>query len=133
MPILDSDIIIAFFRNVAKAVEIIDKLIQEESSLHTTIFNVAELYKGAFLSSKLDENLKQIEDFLQHINILDFSLADVLIYAQISSELRKKGEKIGIFDELIPSIAINNDEILITRNIAHYKKISQLSLRNWDN
>ena len=132
MPVLDSDIIIAFFRNIPKAVKIIDNLIEEESYLQTTIFNVAELYKGAFLSSKVNENLKQIEDFLQNINILDFTLADVLIYAQISSELRKKGEKIGIFDELIASIAINNDETLITRNIAHYKRISQLSLKDWD-
>ncbi len=132
MPILDSDIIIAFFRNVPKAVEIIDNLIQEQSTLKTTIFNVAELYKGACLSSKVEENIKQIEDFLDNIIIIDFTIADVLIYAHISSKLIKKGEKIGIFDELIASIAINNKETIITRNIAHYKRIPHITYKNWD-
>jgi hypothetical protein len=43
MPILDSDIIIAYFRNIPKAINMIDKLIQDQSILRTTIFNVAEL------------------------------------------------------------------------------------------
>ncbi len=132
MPILDSDIIIEFFRNVKKAVDIIENFIQEKSILKTIIFNVAELYKEAYLSSKGEENLKQIEEFLENIIIIDFTLADVLIYAKISAKLRNKGENIGIFDELIASIAINNNETIITRNIAHYKRIPQISYKNWD-
>ena len=132
MTILDSDIIIGFFRNMKKAVKFIDNLVQEKTILKTTIFNVAELYKGAYLSSKVEENLIQIEDFLQNLIIIDFTLADVLIYAKISAKLKNKGENIGILDELIASIAINNNETIITRNIAHYKRIPQISYKNWD-
>lgn len=132
MPILDSDIIIAYFRNVPKAVEIIDNLIQEKIILKTTIFNVAELYKGAYLSSKVEENIKQIEEFLQNITIIDFTMNDAIKFAKISAELRHKGEPIGDFDELIASVAINNKETIFTRNINHYEKIPQISFKNWE-
>ncbi len=132
MPILDSDIIIAYFRNIPKAVKVIEKLVEEQSIIKTTIFNVAELYKGAYLSSKIEENLKQIENFLHSISIIDFTISDAKIYAKISSKLRKKGESIGDFDELIASIAINNKETIYTRNIGHYERIPQISLQNWE-
>jgi predicted nucleic acid-binding protein len=132
MPLLDSDILIAYFRNVPKAVEIIDHLILENEEIKTTIFNVAELYKGAYLSSKVEENIKQIEEFLQSITIIDFTIQDAIKFAQISADLRKKGEKIGDFDELIASIAINNKETIFTRNISHYERIPQLSYKNWE-
>ena len=132
MPLLDSDILIAYFRNVPKAVEIIDNLILENAEIKTTIFNVAELYKGAYLSSKVEENIKQIEEFLQSITIIDFTIQDAIKFAQISADLRKKGEKIGDFDELIASIAINNEETIFTRNISHYERIPQLSYKNWE-
>jgi len=132
MPILDSDIIIAYFRNITKAVRIIDKLIQDQIRLKTTIFNVAELYKGAYLSSKVEENIKEIEDFLQNITIIDFTIKDAVKFAQISAQLRKKGEIVGEFDELIASVAINNQETIFTRNISHYERIPQISFKNWD-
>jgi len=132
MPILDSDILIAYFRNVPKAVEIIDNLILEKIRLKTTIFNVAELYKGAFLSSKVEENINQIKEFLHNITIIEFTMQDAIKFAQISADLRKKGEKIGDFDELIASIAINKEETIFTRNISHYERIPQLSFKNWE-
>ena len=132
MPILDSDIIIAYFRNITKAVKIIDNLILEKINLKTTIFNVAELYKGAYLSSKVEENLKQIEEFLENITIIEFSIQDAIKFAQISAELRKKGETVGDFDELIASITINNKETIFTRNTSHYERIPQLSYKNWE-
>ncbi|TFG24116.1 MAG: type II toxin-antitoxin system VapC family toxin [Promethearchaeota archaeon] len=132
MPILDSDIIIAYFRNVPKAVEIIDKFVKEQKILKTTIFNVAELYKGAYLSSKVKENIKEIEEFLENVTIIDFTINDAIKFAKISAELRQKGEMIGDFDELIASVAINNNETIFTRNINHYERIPQLSFKNWE-
>lgn len=132
MPILDSDIIIAYFRKISKAVEIIDNLIQERIILKTTIFNVAELYKGANLSSKVEENIKQIEEFLLNITIIDFTINDAIIFAKISADLRQKGESIGEFDELIASIAINHKETIFTRNVSHYERIPQISFKNWE-
>ncbi len=132
MPILDTDLIISYFRKLPKAIEVINNLKQSNAEIKTTIINIGELYKGAFLSSKVDENIRQIEKFLKNIDILFFEIEDIKTYAQISAELRKKGEAIGDFDELIACIVINRNETLFTRNIRHYERISQISLKNWE-
>jgi predicted nucleic acid-binding protein len=54
------------------------------------------------------------------------------IYAKISSDLRKKGEIIGDYDELIASIIIHHKETLITRNVRHYERIPKLAFQNWE-
>ena len=133
MVILDTDLIIGYFRKVPKVIEIISKFKQNGTELKTTIINVGELYKGAYLSTKVNENKKKIEDFLKNIIILDLKVDAIKIYAKISAELRMKGEKIGDFDELIASITISKKETLITRNIRHYERISEISLQNWEN
>ncbi|MHA1490486.1 MAG: type II toxin-antitoxin system VapC family toxin [Promethearchaeota archaeon] len=133
MVILDTDLIIGYFRKVPKVIEIISKFKQNGTELKTTIINVGELYKGAYLSTKVNENKKKIEDFPKNIIILDLNVDAIKIYAKISAELRMKGEKIGDFDELIASITISKKETLITRNIRHYERISEISLQNWEN
>ena len=132
MPILDTDIMIGYLRKVPAAVELINKFKHDGIALKTTIINIGELYKGAHLSTKFNENKKKIEDFLKNINILNLTIEDIKQYAQISADLRKKGERIGDFDELIASVVITRNEILITRNIRHYERIPQISLQNWE-
>ncbi len=126
MPILDSDILIGYLRNEPKCLRIINDFRSSKTIIKTTVFNVAELYQGAYLSSKYKENKKQITKFLNTLTILDFNRKDAEIYSEISVELRKKGISIGDFDELISSMAIARAETLITRNIRHYEKIPNL-------
>ena len=132
MPILDTDLMIGYLRKVPKAVELINRFKHDGIDLKTTILNVGELYKGAYLSMKVSENKNKIEEFLKNFNILNLTLVDIKQYAQISADLRKKGEKIGDLDELIASIVITHNEILFTRNIRHYERIPQITLQNWE-
>ena len=132
MVILDTDLIIAYFRNVPKAVRVINKFRNEKKELKTTVINIGELYKGAYLSNKFEENNKKIDDFLKSILILDLKIEDIKLYGKISAKLKQKGEIIGDLDELIASITISRDETLITRNVRHYERITQLSFQNWE-
>lgn len=132
MPILDSDILIGYLRDIPKCLGIINNFRLKKTIIKTTVFNVAELYQGAQLSSKCEENKKKITKFLNTLTILNFSRKDAEIYSKISVELRKKGESIGDFDELIGSMAISRAETLITRNIRHYEKIPNIILKNWE-
>ena len=131
MVILDSDIIISYLRKIPKAINKISELKKSKSGLKTTIFNVGELYKGAYLSSNVAKSIRGITDILKNFEIIYFSIEDAVEYGLISAELKIKGVPIGIIDELIASIAINQDEILVTRNIKHYEKIPRIKLKNW--
>ena len=132
MPIIDTDLIINYLRKKTKAVQLISKLIKANVPLKTTIFNVGELYKGAYLASNVAKSIRGITDLLKHFEIINYTLEEAIVYGQISAELRKSGTPIGDLDELIASIAINHNETLITRNIKHYNPIPRISLQNWE-
>lgn len=132
MPILDTDLIINYLRNRPNAVKIIKNLKKDNIPLKTTIFNAAELFKGAYLSSNVGKSLRGITDLLKHFEILDYSIEDAQTYGQISASLKKEGQTIGVFDALIASIVIRWEETLITRNLKHYSRVFRLSLQDWD-
>lgn len=129
MPILDSDILIGYLRNKPNC---LNDFRSDKINIKTTVFNVAELYQGAYLSSKCRENKIKIKKFLNTHIILNFNQKDTEVYSKISIELRKKSEPIGDFDELIGSMAIARAETLITSNIRHYEKIPNIILKNWE-
>jgi len=132
MVILDTDFIIGYFREAPKIIEILSNYEENETKLKTTIINVGELYKGAYLSAKIEDNITKIEHFLKKVEVLNLNLTIMKIYAKISADLRKKGEIIGDYDELIASIIIHHKETLITRNVRHYERIPELSFQNWE-
>ena len=132
MAILDTDLIISYFRKVPDAISMINKLKENKTVLKTTVITVGELYKGAYLSTKVEENKQKIKEFLRNVKILNLKTRDITEYARISVTLSKKGEMIGYFDELIGSMTLARNETLITRNVRHYEKIPNLSFINWE-
>ncbi|TFF94878.1 MAG: VapC toxin family PIN domain ribonuclease, partial [Promethearchaeota archaeon] len=76
MPILDSDILIGYLRDIPKCLEIFNDFRSNKTLIKTTVFNVAELYQGAYLSKKCEENQKKITKFLNTLTILDFNRKD---------------------------------------------------------
>ena len=133
MVVLDTDFIIGYLREAPKIIEILSNYEENETKLKTTIINVGELYKGAYLSAKIKENITKIEHFLKKVEVLNLNITIMKIYAKISADLRKKGEIIGDYDELIASITIHHKESLITRNVRLYERIPKLSFQNWEN
>ncbi|MHA2001006.1 MAG: type II toxin-antitoxin system VapC family toxin [Promethearchaeota archaeon] len=137
MVFVDSDLLIKCLRSKKnpinkKAQQVLKDLFVTNSELKITIYNYAELYRGAFLSKKVAYNLDLIEKFLSKFIIIFPTLKSMKEYARISANLQLKGISIGDFDELIASIVINEDDILVTRNIKHYERIPLLSLQNWE-
>lgn len=132
MVILDTDFIIGYLREAPKIIEILSNYEENKTDLKTTIINVGELYKGAYLSAKVIENIEKIDKFIRKVEILDLNIEIMKTYAKISADLRKKGEIIGDYDELIASITIHHNETLVTRNVRHYERIPKLSFQNWE-
>lgn len=122
--ILDSDIIIDFLKNDKKVKEKILK-IKETEKLKTTIVNTFEILKGFFALNKKEDNIMQ---FINNLTLLNFDFNSSKKAAEIFDELRKKGEIIDALDLFIASITITNNEKLLTRNVQHFKRISELEV-----
>ena len=131
MVLLDTDILIGLLRNNKEAVSKITKLIDKHVILFTTSINTAELYFGAHLSEKSQENLKAVEKLIKTINIIPFELNHSKIYGEVRADLQKKGEMINELDIFIATIAMEKDLPIITRNTKHFDRIMKLTIDTW--
>ncbi|HEC38431.1 MAG TPA: PIN domain-containing protein, partial [bacterium] len=83
MVLLDTDILIGILRDNKEAVSKISKLLAKHVILFTTSINTAELYFGAHLSEKSQENLEAVEKLTKTINIIPFELNHSKIYGEV--------------------------------------------------
>lgn len=131
MVCLDTDILIGLLREDKDAVDKIKNFENYGISLSTTPINACELFKGAFRSSYPKENSALVEEVLKNLKLLDFNLESSKLVGKLIEKLKRGGTSIGELDIMISSIVITNNEILVTRNIKHFRRIKELRLEKW--
>ena len=131
MVCLETDFLIALIRKDEKAIAKLRELVEKGERLTTTPINASELFKGAYKSKNVDENLKIVRGILGRLTLLEFNITASDIYGQISAELERRGEPIGEMDTLIASIALAHNERILTRNVKHYSRIRGLEIETW--
>ncbi len=92
----------------------------------------AELYWGAFRSSRQDSNLARLERFFTEFVSLPFDDQSAIIYGQIRAGLAASGTPIGPNDLFIASIALANNLILVTHNTREFIRVQGLRLEDWE-
>jgi len=96
-----------------------------------SVITQAELYYGAYNSSRVAENLKRTDDFVKQLPILSLREATLKRFGALKAQLRQLGQPLPDFDLLIASIALEVNRILVTNNTRHYQRIPDLQLENW--
>ncbi|MEM0374445.1 MAG: type II toxin-antitoxin system VapC family toxin [Sulfolobaceae archaeon] len=124
---LDSDILIDFLRGKERAVNYVES-IRKSSRLATTVINAFELYYGAY---KYNRDFEKLNEFLQSMEILPFTLVEAKKAAEIEANLERRGEVVGLKDVLISSIVISNNCIIVTGNVKHFNKIQGVKVEDW--
>jgi len=102
-----------------------------KGNLSITIVTLAELKYGAYRSHKVLHNLKNIDNFLQEVKVLNLNQNSADQFGKIKADLRERGNLIEDFDILIASITKVNYGILVTNNTDHFRRIEGLNLENW--
>lgn len=100
-------------------------------SLRMTIITLAELKYGAYYSQKVSENLENIVKFLGKVKVLSLDDDAAERFGKIKAELRRSGQAIQDFDILIASITLSHAGVLVTNNVEHFKRVSDLTYENW--
>jgi len=100
-------------------------------NLRITIITLAELRFGAYNSKKIEDNLRNIDNFLKKIPIIYLSENAADKFGKIKVDLRKSGKVIDDFDILIGAITLQENDILVTNNTEHFKRIEGLTFENW--
>ena len=124
--LIDSDILIYFLKGKQEVVERLSQIPIDD--LYISRINYTELIYGAYNSSKINQNLKVIEPFLDSFKVLEFTKTSSLVFAKEKARLKKNGNIIADMDLMIASIAIENDCTLISNNIKRFDRVQNLEL-----
>lgn len=123
---LDTDILIDFLRNKEYAVTFLRE--HEKAALLTTHINAFELYQGAFLSDRQENNVKKVEELLDRLLILNLTRESVKTAGSLFASLKKEGMPIEIRDLFIGTIALSDQCALKTNNKKHFERIRGLTI-----
>ncbi|MEA3468693.1 MAG: type II toxin-antitoxin system VapC family toxin [Thermodesulfobacteriota bacterium] len=95
--------------------------------------SVSELHYGVCKSTRIKQNLKRLEEFLNPFEISPYDENASRYYGTIRSQLEKQGDTIGPLDMLIAAHALSKNLILITNNEKEFKRIKSVKIENWVN
>ncbi len=92
---------------------------------------LAELLHGAEKSAKPEHNLRQVEDFVSRLELLEYGRKAAAHYGDIRADLERKGTPIGVNDLHIAGHARSEGLVLVTNNIREFERVEALRLDNW--
>lgn len=92
----------------------------------------AELYFGAFKSTRREENLALLDELGNGFPSLPFEGHAARHFGQIRTELARAGTPIGPYDLQIAAIALHHGFTLVTHNTREFLRIANLNLEDWE-
>ena len=127
--ILDTSLLIEAERQKAE----IDKFTEnrEEEIFGISVVTVAELLHGLHRADSTKRRLKRsayVEKIIELFPIYAFETSIARIYAELWSDLSKKGIQIGAHDLIIGSTALSLGFSVATRNMRHFERIEGLKI-----
>ncbi|MGB5180333.1 MAG: type II toxin-antitoxin system VapC family toxin [Gammaproteobacteria bacterium] len=105
------------------------KLAMEQICISTVTY--AELLYGVERSSSKRINRPIIDDFVQHLDVIDWDNAAAEQYGKIRADLEARGQPIGAMDMMIAAHAKSIKAVLVTNNQKHFARIKGLKVENW--
>lgn len=126
---LDTNICIYVIKR--KPIEVLKSFNLHAGQLCISSITNAELLHGAYKSSKPEHNLKQVEDFVSRLEILEYGVKAADHYGDIRSVLERKGTPIGVNDLHIAGHARSEGMVIVTNNEKEFVRVEGLRVDNW--
>jgi tRNA(fMet)-specific endonuclease VapC len=105
------------------------KLAMEQICISTVTY--AELLYGVERSSSKRINRPIIDDFVRHLDVIEWDNAAAEQYGKIRADLEARGQPIGAMDMMIAAHAKSIKAVLVTNNQKHFTRIKGLKVENW--
>ena len=96
-----------------------------------SVITKSELLFGVEVSPRRQQDHAALDEYLRHIEVLDFPDEAALHYAQIRATLKVHGEMIGANDLFIAAHARSLEVTLVTNNTDEFSRVQNLKIENW--
>ncbi|MCK5663959.1 MAG: tRNA(fMet)-specific endonuclease VapC [Thiotrichaceae bacterium] len=126
---LDTNIAIHVIKR--RPIEMLVTFNQHAGQLCISSITLAELLHGVEKSKFAEKNLKNVENFISRLEVLEYGNKAASHYGNIRADLERKGITIGVNDLHIAGHARSEGLIIVTNNVREFERVSGLRLENW--
>lgn len=124
--LLDTSTIINYLQGREDIVALLDSLDGELSSSYLCL---SELYEGVYRAENIEKTEKIILNFFKTLSAV-YTINEKVAkkFGEIRAELKTKGNVIEDIDIFIAATCLAHDLVLITGNVKHFSRISNLDI-----
>jgi tRNA(fMet)-specific endonuclease VapC len=126
---LDTNIVIYVIKR--RPIEALDTFNLHTGQTCISSITLAELLHGAEKSTQPEHNLRQVEDFVSRLDVLEYDNKAAAHYGDIRADLERKGTPIGVNDLHIAGHARSQGLTLVSNNLREFDRVEALRLSNW--
>ena len=96
-----------------------------------SVITKSELLFGVEVSPRQQQDRAALDEYLRHVEVLDFPDEAALHHAQIRAALKACGTMIGANDLFIAAHARSLKLTLVTNNTQEFGRVQELHIENW--
>ena len=126
---LDTNIVIYVIKR--RPIDVMEIFNRHAGQMCVSSITLAELLHGIEKSTRPERNLRQVEDFVSRLEMLEYGGKAAAHYGDIRADLERKGMPIGVNNLHIAGHARSEGLTLITNNLREFKRVEALRLDNW--
>ena len=126
---LDTNIVIDVIKR--RPIELLEVFNRHVGQMCISSITLAELLHGVEKSAMPDHNLRQVEDFITRLEVLEYGSKAAAHYGEIRADLERKGIPIGVNDLYIAGHARSEGLTLVSNNLREFERVEALRLVNW--
>ncbi len=126
---LDTNIVIYVIKR--RPIEVLAIFNNHVGQMCISSITLAELLHGVEKSAQPEHNLRQVEDFVSRLEVLEYTAKAAAHYGDIRASLEKQGKTIGVNDLHIAGHARSEGLTLVTNNIREFERVAALRFENW--
>jgi tRNA(fMet)-specific endonuclease VapC len=72
-----------------------------------------------------------LDEFLLDFDVSDYGVTASIFYAELRTDLEKRGQIIGPMDMMIAAHALSLEATLVTHNTREFRRVKGLRLEDW--
>jgi tRNA(fMet)-specific endonuclease VapC len=98
-----------------------------------SVVTFAELSYGvqASAAAKRKQNQSVLDSLVLHLSVLDWPQDAAKHYAEIRTDVKKRGAQLGAADLMIAAHARTMGAIVVTNNVKDFARVKGLEVENW--
>ena len=131
MVCLDTSVLVALIRKDQAAIDGLTAEAERGGTVSTTVLSLCELYSGAYGSRNPQKELAKVQDLVSDLRLLELDAGAAKRYGELVNDVALRRAPIGDFDLIIASIALEQGEKLVTRNVKHFGRVPGLATEQW--